>query len=147
MVLSIIAASFCIPLLIISSIGVWDEGYVSRHWAGLFPIQIFITLIEAAVAINSTLMAFRAICVCFTRKEEGTVYYTTSRGKQLQNVLAHQIISDKRPRPGYIAIPENSLDDTMGAIALPTPSNMSETPPPNYEAVAESETEGNEKRS
>ena len=151
MVFSIIAASFCMPLLITSSIGAassrhcWRDNCASdniRHV--IFSIQIIVALIQAAVTIASSVMTCRATCGCCCQEEQGVVYYTSSGGSLLQNIPAHQIIPAQQPQPGYITIPVNALQGTQGATALPTASNRSETPPPNYDAVAESKTKEDE---
>ena len=156
MVFAIISASFCLPLLVFSSIGTamtthcygsYDcHGNTLKHAA--FAIQVIISLVQAAAAITSAGMTCKAVCKCCgPRRESGVVYYNGSGGGDTNNAINQHIIMPEQ-QPGYITIPISQIQAaaaSAGATALPTAPVIPDTseidgannsPPPKYESVA-----------
>ena len=124
MVFSIISASFCLPLLVISSIGAshyYHRGKYAEH--AVSAMQIIISLIQAAVTITSAGMACRAVC-CGPRRESRLVYYNVSGGSNANNAIYQHITMPDQPR-GYITIPMRQVQDVFAsATATPHPNQM-----------------------
>ena len=57
------------------------------------------------------------------------------------NALIWFRIPSRQLPAGYVNIPINQLQATKGTAALPTAPNRRETPPPDYDMVAESDAE------
>lgn len=160
MVFSIIAAAFCLPLLVISSIGTAHTAHSYSYRSSgrdlrhvMFAIQIIISLIQVVAAIASSAMTCKAICSCCrSSKESGVVYYTNNGATGLNNITSQQI-SSQQLQPGYITIPISQIQAAAaaGRTALPTetplsdnPTTDADTPPPKYETVAELEVKNEE---
>ena len=157
MVFSIISASFCLPLLALSSIGTAISS--SYYYRGNYlyhvvsAIQIAISLIQAAAAIVSAGMTCRAVCKCCgARRECGQVGYNGSGGSN-PNYAVNQHITMPVQQPAYITIPMSQIQvvaASAGATSLPTMSTISGTAetdafdnsaPPKYDTVAEMKEE------
>ena len=158
MVFSMISASFCLPLLVLYLIETAfpssNLGYMYIYYNYIFPIrispiQIVISLVQAAAAIVSAGMMCRALenC-CGPRKECGSVDYNGSGGSSPNNALIKHITMPEQ-QPAYITIPMSQIQvlaASAGATALATISmtlGAAETdvfdnsPPPTYESVAQ----------
>ena len=170
MILSIVAASFCVPFLIMSSIFVVVDRWEDLRMA-MFAIQIVTSLVQAVVVIWSSVLACKATCACCRKNDdEGVVYFTantpSSSGIAMPNTQLppnnefHQqiypanVLLSQPGHQGYIAIPVNQIPvvgvpfQQGGATALDQPNVLTqeaskiETPPPNYASVTS--TENNE---
>ena len=122
-VFSIISASFCLPLLVISSIGAshyYHRGKYAEH--AVSAMQIIISLIQAAVTITSAGMACRAVC-CGPRRESRLVYYNVSGGSNANNAIYQHITMPDQPR-GYITIPMRQVQDVFASATAPPPPNQ-----------------------
>jgi hypothetical protein len=153
MVFSIIAAAFCLPFLVISSVGT-ASTYRRRSWGGhgytlshaMFAIQIIISLVQAITSIASSAMTCRAICSCCrSNKESGVVYYSNNGASGMANMPSQQVMSQQL-QPGYITIPISQIQAAAagGATAIPPENALrdnatdeADAPPPKYETVAE----------
>ena len=160
MVFAILSASFCLPLLIISSIGTaMSSNYYYRDTdlkLAAFAIQVVISLIQAVAAITSAGMTCKAVCKCCgPKRESGVVYYNNSSGGNPANTI-NQHITTPEQQPGYITIPMSQIQAaaaSTGATALPTISMFPGTaetdasgnsPPPRYSSVAQMEEDNEE---
>lgn len=155
MVFAIIAAVFCLPLLVISSIGTAHSahcyygecrGRELKH--AMFAIQVIISLVQVIAAIASSAMSCKAICSCCRPREEntGVVYYNNTGGNVAPNAQAQPIVLQQQPQPGYITIPISQIQAaaaSVGATAIPNEASLpgatmasADSPPPKYESVA-----------
>jgi len=112
MVFSIIAASFCIPLIVIASISVVidsDSYHYNRNddkyniLVAMHGIQIILALIQAGVSITSSVYDCRVVCC--GQENHGTVYYAASGIGSNTNIG----ISTGQTQPGYITLPPNAI--------------------------------------
>ena len=160
MVFSIISASFCLPLLFISSIGtaIASDHYYGSNYVALAvsAIQIVISLLQAAASITSAVMSCKAVCKCCgPKRESGAVYYNGTGGSHTNNAITQQRTMPGQ-QPGYITIPMSQIQAvaaSAGAAALPT-STMTPSaegtnasgysPPPRYESVPKMEEDEEE---
>ena len=148
MVFSIISASFCLPLLVLSSI----RTAITYHYFGhvVSAIQIAISLIQAAVAIVSAGMTCRAVCKCCgPRRECNAVCYNGSEGCNPNQTMPEQ-------QRAYITIPISQIEvfvASAGATEMPTMSmipvttdtdGLDNSPPPEYEIAAKMEEDKKE---
>ena len=160
MVFAILSAVFCLPLLIISSIGTAMSSSYHYRDTGLklpaFAIQVVISLIQAVAAITSAGMTCKAVCKCCgPKRESGVVYYNNSGGGNPTNAI-NQHLTIPEQQPGYITIPMSQIQAaaaSTGATALPTISMFPGTaetdvsgnsPPPRYSSVAQMEEDNEE---
>jgi hypothetical protein len=153
MVFSIIAAAFCLPFLVISSVGT-ASTYRRRSWGGhgytlshaMFAIQIIISLVQAITSIAASAMTCRAICSCCrSNKESGVVYYSNNGASGMVNMPSQQVMSQQL-QPGYITIPISQIQAAAaaGATAIAhenalrdNATDEADAPPQKYETVAE----------
>ena len=160
MVFAILSAAFCLPLLIISSIGTAMSSSYHYRDTGLklpaFAIQVVISLIQAVAAITSAGMTCKAVCKCCgPKRESGVVYYNNSGRGNTTNTINQQLASPQQ-QPGYITIPVSQIQAaaaSAGAPALPTISMIPGTaetdasgnsPPPRYDSIAQMEEDNKE---
>ena len=128
MVFAIISASLCLPMLVLSSIGMTirptqcydydDNDYYDCHDNTLkraaHVILVAVSLIQAAAAITSAGMTCRAVC-CGSKGKSRVVYYNGSAGSNANNGINQRITMPDRQR-GYITIPMSQVQ------AVPTPA-------------------------
>ena len=150
MVFSIISASFCLPLFVLSSI----RTAITYHYFGhvVYAIQIAISLIQAATAIVSAGMTCRAVCKCCgPRRECNAVDYNGSEGC---NPNQHMTMPEQQR--AYITIPISQIQVVVasaGATEMPAMSMipvttetdvLDKSPPPEYEIAAKMEEDKGE---
>lgn len=154
MVFTIIAAVFCLPLLVVSSMSTafgrrWSRRNGQDIRLAMFAIQIAISLIQVIAAIASSVMTCKALCSCCRpKRESGVVYYTNNGGSaEGTNVSSRPIVLPQQ-QPGYITIPISQIQAAAagGAMAIPREALVpgitngnAESPPPKYETVAKNE--------
>ena len=150
MVFAIIAAVFCLPLLVISSLSTAFSRY--RYYRkvkyAMFAVQIVISLVQVIAAIASSVMTCKAICSCCRPKRDtGVVYYNGGATAMANNITSQPIVLPQQ-HPGYITIPISQIQAAAaaGATAIPRETLLpgsttgdAESPPPKYESVAKSE--------
>merc|ERR1712141_679963 len=132
------AASFCLPLLVFSSIGTamtshcygsYDcHGNTLKHAA--FAIQVIISFVQVAAAITSAGMTCKAVCKCCgPRRESGVVYYNGSGGGDTNNPISQ--IQAAAASAGATALPTAPVIQDTSEI-----DGANNSPPPKYESVA-----------
>ena len=155
MVFTVISATFCLPLLVISSIGASVEAPASRYnyrrsgvLHAMYAMQIVVSLIQAIAAIVSAAMACRAVCNCCRPKEKngGAVYYSNHNTNGMNNIALKQFMTPQL-ESGQITIPMTMIQPSAsvgGDMALPTenllnanPKTNANTPPPEYEVLSD----------
>ena len=158
MVFSIISASFCLPLLVLSSIrtAITSKNYYYRVNYVVSAIQVAITLVQVAAAIVSAGMTCRAVCKCCgPRRECCSVDYNGSGGRNPNNAVSQHITIPEQ-QLAYITIPMSQIQVVVasaGATAIPTMSMIPGTaetdvidnsPPPKYETAAKMKEDNEE---
>jgi len=84
MVLNIISSVFCLPLIIMASIGF--AGYRCGFGKIAFGFQIIIALLQAVVAIVSAAFSCKVVCCC-GKKNSGAVVYSQETAAQTQTAM------------------------------------------------------------
>ena len=159
MVFSIISASLCLPLLIISSFGTasFNHYFPGNYLApAMSAIQVVISLSQAVAAIASAGMTCKAVCKCCAPKtKSGAVYYNGSGVNNTGNAI-NQHVTGPEHHQAYVTIPMSQIQAvaaSAGATALPnismTPGTdganaSSYSPPPRYESVPNMEEDKEE---
>ena len=120
MVLSIVAACFCLTQIVISGIGVselsysypnrydndigWyhhdEDTYTTNVVIAMYCIQIMAGLLEAAISITSSAIACKAVC-CKSKKVN-RIYYPAAG---LDNANGNNLASMGQAPAGYITMP------------------------------------------
>ena len=127
MVLTIIASIFCLPGFLIPSLLMESRRhyYDSSSAAlghGMIVMQIVVSLVQAGVAIASSVMTCKAVChCCRPMREHRAVNYTYNPGNGLTNMeMANQPNVPPQQQPGYVTIPMSQLQAAGGSMTLPT---------------------------
>ena len=160
MVLSIIAATFCLPLLVISSIGtaetknyyrynytnyyssynnyhnsqrskIYDYKIHIKH--AMFAIQIVVSLIQLMAAIPSSVFTCINVCSCCrsnANEENGNVYYSNTTANSANNVSPQQG-NFVSQQPGYVTIPLSQIQQAVASSGGITSSEI----PPRYSTL------------
>ena len=133
MVMSIVSSLICIPLLIASSIFTARESQKSLYHDSfklvLFFIQFAIGLIQAIVAITSTVMTCKAICNCSgnMKRREKTYHDNNERSNAIPQIIENQPIVYTPHQGGYITIPISQFQAALvyhDRVASPTATSI-----------------------
>merc|ERR1712096_370552 len=158
MVFSIIAAGFCLPLLVCSAIGTATAEYRYYYYHSseyppsflgslalpMFVTQVIISLIQVIASLSS--LSCRAICSCCTdcspTKDTGVVYYSSTGANGMNNKTTPQI-GYPQLQPGYVTVPISELQvaretaylTSTGAAHGDNPPSKTDTPHLEYESA------------
>ena len=105
MVLSIISALFCIPLIVFAGIGFADAYVVPRIF---YAVQILIALVQLVVAIVTSAYSCRVVC-CGKKLTPGQVMFSPTFAPT--QMTTNPII--RPPSPHYSA-PTNPSEENPG---------------------------------
>merc|ERR1712096_89009 len=160
MVFSIIAAGFCLPLLVCSAIGTATAEYRYYYYHSseyppsflgslalpMFVTQVIISLIQVIAATSLSSLSCRAICSCCTdcspTKDTGVVYYSSTGANGMNNKTTPQI-GYPQLQPGYVTVPISQLQvaretaylTSTGAAHGDNPPSKTDTPHLEYESA------------
>jgi len=111
MVLSIISALFCLPLLVFAGIGYGDgrwNRYRPVNSRIVYGIQLLIGLLQGVVAIVASSFSCRAVC-CGRKQYPGAVLFssgTNADGQQFTTIPLNQVVQSVQPS----SLPVDSTD-------------------------------------
>ena len=116
MVLSIISALFCIPLIVFAGIGFADAYVVPRIF---YAVQILIALVQGVVATLTSAYSCRVVC-CGKNPNHGQVLFSPTNAPP--QIIANPII--RPPSPHYLTNqnPPPPPPRYCSAITFPSPA-------------------------
>jgi len=125
MVMTIFASIFSFPGFLIPSLLMPSPSrFISSRGVGhgMIVMQIVISLVQAGVAIASSVMTCKAVChCCRPMREVRAVNYTYNPGNSLTNMgMVNQPNVLPQQQPGYVTIPMSQLQAPGGSMTLPT---------------------------